>query len=589
MGISRMCTYTNVLGLISAAALSITTASISANANLNDDVLAELGTMKSVYSSEYAPRFWKEKYSGYSLNKEYAKAVAAVNANQNLTTQDARNIFKNFIYSMKDYHTSISFDSTEKAALPFKVKGVGDHFYIVFIDHDKLNPSNFPFNEGDELVTFGGRPTIDVVKEIQSNFIENVPQTDRALAELRLTTRSGTKGLEVPKGPITLGIKPQGSQNTKLVQLIWDYTPEEINLNSNFSALWPTSSFNNKARMAQMNFDASEEFDAESQFDIGARQTFTPALGSKIWETTDDNTFYAYIYLTPDRKVIGYLRLPSYTPDSTSKAVVDFAGIIARFQANTDAMIIDQVNNPGGSVFYLYSLVSMLSDQPMMTPRHRMTITSADVAQALEVIPRLQAVKNDADAAKLSAESADFAEFPLTFESSRFYLNYAQFIVSESKAGHRLTSPFWIGGVDHINPGPVQYTKPILLLINQLDFSGGDFFPTIMQDNKRATIMGTRTAGAGGYVLDYSIPNNAGVASFRVTQSIAERSDSNPIENLGVTPDVPYEMTAEDYTTGFAPYVKAIQTQINSMVDAAKAQADASKAAAAQAVKTPAK
>jgi C-terminal processing protease CtpA/Prc len=251
--------------------------------------------------------------------------------------------------------------------------------------------------------------------------------------------------------------------------------------------------------------------------------------------------------------------MPDYT-----KAVAEFSKIIGLFESSTDGMIIDQANNPGGSVFYLYALASMLTDKPLKTPRHRMAITQADIQDALDLIKNLEGIKNDEDAKKMGQPS-DLDGYPASYELARFALSYARFFVSEWNAGRKLTRPYWIGGVDHINPAPIHYTKPILLLTNHLDFSGGDFFPAILQDNRRITILGSRTAGAGGYVNDVKVPNNIGVNAFRCTESIAERVDGNPIENLGVKPDIEYEMTVDDFTQNYAPYVKAIQTTIASL------------------------
>ncbi|MGZ3710894.1 MAG: protease-like activity factor CPAF [Bdellovibrionota bacterium] len=535
---------------------------------LKDDVIAELYVMKSVYNAEYAPAQWKKAHVGYDLDTNFRTALDAVQSRESLTIKESREIFKNFIYAMKDYHTSIGFTATEQASLAFTVKGAGDRFFLGYIDRKKLPEASFPFHVGDELVSFGGVSALQAVLAVQAEIPANEEGTDRAVAELNLTRRRAARGMNVPKGGVTLGILAKGQTKPTEIQLVWDYTAETIfprgNVSNTQGFLAGNPSIGSGMFHPMMLSAGFDKLAEENPHGVGSRKTFTPALGAKIFETEDTNTFHAYIYKNAQGKLIGYLRLPSYVPGDYKKAVTDFAGIVTRFEAVTDSMVIDQVNNPGGSVFYLYALASMLSDQPLRSPLHHMSITQSDVSDALDSIKTLSAVTDDESARKALPE-ADMNGYPATYEFAQFSLNYARFIVSEWEAGRKLTRPFWIAGVDHINPAATHYTKPILLLINHLDFSGGDFFPTIMQDNKRATIMGSRTAGAGGYVVDVKVPNNVGVDAFRVTESIAERVDGNPIENLGVTPDILYEMTPADYTGNFAGYVTAIQNALNSI------------------------
>jgi hypothetical protein len=557
----------NILArLISIAVLVLLTipapAQADPSADLSADVVNVLYSMKSVYSSEYAPAAWKKQYAGYDLNTEFGNAIKAVQANPKLTTNDARTIFKNFIYAMKDYHTSISFVSTETATLPLSIRGAGNRYFIVSINRTILTTAAFTFSVGDELVSVAGQPIATAVSNLEAEIPANVPETDKALAEYRFFSRTGARGLNVPSGPVTLGIRRKGETAVSFTQMIWTYTPELITPR--------TSTFSLQSMIAALGSKAPSVFhpmmsvkladndpSTASPYDIGARTSYIPALGTKTWESPSNVEFDAYIFKTAEGKSVGYVRIPQYESTDYGKAVSDFATIIQKFQSSTDSMIIDQIDNPGGSVFYLYALASMLTDQPLTTPRHRMAITQTDVNDALTSIQTLSAVKNDADAQKAVSPN-DLNGYPSSYEFVQFTLSYAKFIVSEWNAGRHLTTPYWIGGVDHINPNPIHYSKPILLLINHLDFSGGDFFPSIMQDNKRVTVFGSRTAGAGGYVNDVAFPNNVGIAGFRVTESIAERVSGNPIENLGVTPDVAYELTPDDFMGGYAPYVKAI-------------------------------
>lgn len=551
---------------VSANAFSLTPLQQSLNDNLD--------FMHSVYKSMYAPVDWKKSHLNWDLDEQIALAKQKGESNPNLTFAESRDIVKEFIDSMQDYHVSIAFHATEKAVLPFVVRGAGEKVFIVYIDRTKLSETAFPFHVGDELVTFGNVPALQAVTDLQAQTAANVPETDRALAEMELTKRSAARGMKVPKGQIVLGIRAKGTSNVTNIQLIWDYTPEVVKeptfpLLSEAPLSASSAAVSSSFLHPMMSFDVSgmqnAEKNSETPYDLGVRKTFTPDLGTKIWESSSSDPFYAYIFKGEDRRLLGYIRLPSYVPENSVDAAKAFGKIMTMFETATDGLVIDQVNNPGGSVFYLYALVSMLTGQTIVTPQHEMSLSQDEVLQASNSLQQIQDIKTDEDAKALFPTGLE--GYPASYETVLFLKSYLQFLVDSWNAGQHRTAPYWVYGVDHINPNPTgHYTKPILLLINALDFSGGDFFPAILQDNKRVTILGERTSGAGGYVNNVAYPNNLGISYVRVTESIAHRIDSNPIENLGVQPDIEYRMTEDDFTNNYTPYVKKIQETINGMV-----------------------
>lgn len=563
--------------LILALLVSVSSGRADDSAVLRDTLISNLVFMKSVYQAEYAPAEWKKSYANWSLDTEIDRAIHAAQSSSNLTVLSTREILKNFIYSMKDYHVSISFQSTEQATLPLSIRGTKNKFFIVYIDRTKLSDSAFPFQVGDEVVTFGGKPTADAVQAVAAEIPANIPGTDQAIASINLTRRRAARGYLVPHGPITLGIKPDGSDQVHSIELIWDYvsekikSPLEVASETDLTSGLIFPSFENKSSSSRLlhpvmsgdRLDLGETLSDDSNL-LGARKSFIPTLGKTIWESDKEDPFYAYIYQNEDRKLVGYVRIPAYEAENYPKAIASFAKIIKRFESSTDALVIDQVNNPGGSVFYLYALASMLSPQALSTPLHEMAITPADVMDAQTNLSQLDGVKDDESAKKVLGDTLD--GFPVSYEVAQFARNYFRFLVGEFEAGHHVSSPYYISGADKINPAETHYSKPILLLTNELDFSGGDFFPAIMQDNKRVTILGTRTAGAGGYVNDVTYPNALGIASFRVTESIAKRVSDNPIENLGVKPDVEYAITENDFAHGYADYTKAIRAAVATLL-----------------------
>lgn len=546
-----------------------------------DRMASDLDFIKSTFEVNYAPAEWKKKYAGWDLHTEIATAKQKILALEKVESKYFQSIVKDFFKSASDYHVGVIFFSTETATLPFRIKGSNGRYFFSHIDRNRLSPVVFPINVGDELISFGGRPTHEVIEELKKKELGNGNEpTDRALAEMFLTMRLGAYGHDVPKGPIVIKVNKQGSLKPSSYQLIWDYAPEKVT--SAFQAQ-PMAAAKNQKQDSVLDLKTlknnpifqkklitplfekiSALCEDEDEIEtLGSRKSFIPALGNIEWKTSKDSIFHAYLYRTEDSKVIGYVRIPNYL--GSEEEVEEFSAIIKVFQEQSDALVIDQVNNPGGSVFYLYALLSKLTEDPLFTPKHRMMITPEDVFTAVTVIPVFEQVNSDDDAQELLGET--YEGIPVTYQMAQFFLNYFRFIEEEWNAGRTFTSPYFLYGIDSINPDPhVRYTKPILLLVNEMDFSGGDFLPAILQDNKRVTILGTRTAGAGGYVAGTAFPNLYGIAYFHYTASLAERADSNPIENLGVTPDIPYEITEEDIQHNYRGYVQAINEAVRALL-----------------------
>jgi C-terminal processing protease CtpA/Prc len=120
------------------------------------------------------------------------------------------------------------------------------------------------------------------------------------------------------------------------------------------------------------------------------------------------------------------------------------------------------------------------------------------------------------------------------------------------------------------------YTKPLLILVDAMSASMGEVFPAILQDPGRALVFGERTMGAGGNVVPVG-PLGTSDILVTVTESLIWRSrkvaladgtTTRYLENIGIIPDYPYEITLEDFLFGFEGYRAAIERALTSMIDA---------------------
>lgn len=555
-----------------------------ANSLQKDYMKDELTAIANSYRVGYAPMEWKNKHLGWNLDTELNSAMGKIDSKAELTVKDYHKILKDFFRSTQDYHVGYSFISTERAVLPFTVKPVEGRYFISFILKSKLSDKVFPFNVGDEVVAFDGKPVDEVVQQLVAENGMGVPLTDLAIGALLLTARSATRAMDVPKGHVEVSVLPVGAKEAKTVQLLWDYTPESVQYperNGVVQSLNPLAKSKDPGQIAkhvaqkiantQMALFNWEELRADSDvespeynaFQIGGKVSYVPTLGTVIWQAKKENHYHAYIYKNDANKLIGYVRIAHYSAGSGE--FNQFKEIIKHMEKVTDGLVIDEINNPGGSLFYIYALNSVLSKDLVYAPKEHIRINPSHIAEASVLLKTLENIQTEEQAQALLGK--DWGGYPVTYQTIVHLKDYARFVIDQWNSGKTLTDPVHMWGVDKILPSnEVNYSKPILVLTNELDFSGGDFFPAILQDNKRAKIMGTRTAGAGGFVLGAFLPSAFGLESFSYTGSLARRINDQPIENLGVTPDVEYSLTVQDMQGGFSDYKNAINTEINSMI-----------------------
>ncbi len=119
----------------------------------------------------------------------------------------------------------------------------------------------------------------------------------------------------------------------------------------------------------------------------------------------------------------------------------------------------------------------------------------------------------------------------------------------------RLPQRGWRGHYDYrVTPRGQPYAGPVVLLIDELNFSTTEQFIVALADSGRATTVGRRTAGGSGNPITFRLPGG-GLARF--STAAFYRNDGSPIEGAGIAPDLPGAWTVADFRAGHDPDLDA--------------------------------
>lgn len=546
----------------------------------------ELHTLADRYRARYGAFPVKKKDFGWDVDAAEAKFKAGIDVDPAKSQEDNLAAFQlhahQFVNAMNDYHVSMSLNRTASARLPFRIRPIGEGFAISSIEREKLPRESFPISEGDEVIAVDGKPIADVIAENMKYLPHSNALADNAAAATMITVLRGRVAEPMPTSQTRSITVKRADGKTLTHDLSWNVTEERIKPKLLGPGSLNIRGMDEEPKMPSLDMTAHRFIDNEAlaaaktgavdPFLMGGRKTLLPDLGPIMFRTEPTNPFDAYIYRAPNGKNVGVIRLPTFGVEKPAMNVMEFAKLIEKMEATTDALIIDQNNNPGGYFHYMMALLSMLSPEPMKMPMQQEKITPREAAEADAMLQQLKDVTND-EQAKAVFGGDNIAGFPVSLDVAERFRAYYKHILSEFNAGKDFTDAFPLTGMGTVNPSSrTTYSKPILCLTNATCYSCGDFFPSALKENKRAVIMGETTAGAGGYVIREKWINRVGIDFVTITGSVADLGSEDPsrverpLEGRGVAPDVKLSPTMRDLRANGIDMKNAVNAQIMKMM-----------------------
>lgn len=218
-----------------------------------------------------------------------------------------------------------------------------------------------------------------------------------------------------------------------------------------------------------------------------------------------------------------------------------YMALMDQYQDLADVLVLDQTHNPGGS--YCSEFYNLFAKEGDVQTVEKVRADRKWILDFLNTDPASLQTMNPYDA-KISLNWSAAVE--KAYDENQF--------LSEAL-------PFFTG-FTHVTAYDFRWSKPMLVLIDELAGSCGDIFPMLVKANHRATLFGQTTMGLGGNVEEVGTLSNSQI-SVRMTRGLFSpyKAEGNYVatdfvENQGVTPDIFYSHTVKDFRSGLTNYVK---------------------------------
>ncbi len=525
----------------------------------------DFSQMAATYAMNYGPIQWKRDALSYDLLNIGGWLSQATNTQDDL---DFYELCVSYVASLNDAHDVFLLPSDFQAYLGFDVDIYDGKTIIEFIDRSQLPAQDFPFHIGDELVSLDGVATQDLIKQFNKYAIAGNPLSTSRFAASYITFRAQIIMPHAHVLPaLSTAVINRQNAGTQSFSIPWLTSGTPLTIVgpvlppfSNSAAKSAASSTAHDYMQPLMRLRNLRLPDPKLVLGFGEIKpvftlpsNFVLRMGAKRFDSYYTGTFQA------QGLTIGYIRIPAFDSFASS----DFQTEINYMQQNTDGLIVDIMRNPGGDGCFAEDLVSRIMPNQFQTLGFEIRATRSWVAAFQQALQDAQ----------------DFGA-PATIV--RQYQDLLQQVTAAFLMPSGRTPPLPLCGTSlnvlsaqDLNGQVIAYSKPVMLLADEMSASAADFFAAVFQDNQRGPIFGMRTMGAGGNVNQYAVSTySEGQAT--VTESLMHRK--NPIatpeyptapyvENIGVRPDITQNyMTVDNLLNHGSTFVQAFTDAVVKLI-----------------------
>ena len=579
-----------------------------------DAKMSDMYWFYAMYDENYAPLEYKEQRYGFKFNDLKAKYLAEAQSTK--SNEEFYGVVYKFVAEFRDAHNSASITTTDLpgrakvAYLGFKGNRQGSKLRVTeFLPTYKSD--NFPVKAGDLITKINGVALADVVKNEMAKYRDlGQDEANLTLHMPRIFTRvSYVNGL--PTGEYANLTIMRGTEE---LQVVLPWVVDDLYAFKRKQAA--AAAAKNKAKPKDGN--SSEDqllavfkmgfFDFNGKFEMNSTifEKINRAIKSKFdWHNTfrfvDDaptwmmelqklageeqptpkgspleglakerkvpadadpiitsKVYPAYTVLqkvvdasgtaTGEEKTITYLRVDTFSPEADPDYVIKELKTLLKTMKNRRSkdLVIDLIDNGGGSLVLGLQMAQALSSQKVMMPEMQFRLSNSWVT---------------------TFETEASEESTTTPTERTMNGKVFEKLLEDRAAGLRLSRKF---STETLMSFPEDTNKElkeklnIVLLVNEMCASMCDIFTAVLKDNQMATVVGTRTMGAGGNVVNYA---EAPISKMQVrqTESLILRGDGvTYLENNGVAPDIEMAVSEDEAAQYSAVRTKAF-TMLSTM------------------------